>query len=70
MKLTKLEYVERTYCDICKRDITSSGSYGYYDNNGYPVDICTNGRMFPTDKSCEQKFKFNRGFIAGDIDFD
>jgi len=67
MRVTKLEEVTRTYCDICKNDITREGCYGYYDNYGKPVDICTGN--YSLGLSCEQTFLKKRGYIAGDIDF-
>ena len=69
MKITKPEEVTRTYCDICKRDITNGNRYGYYNNSGIPVDICDNGRSFKNDKPCVEKFLFNRSLVAGDVDF-
>ena len=69
MKIEKMELVTRTYCDMCKADITREGSYGYTDNDGCVVDICSgrpiiNGKQ--GDVRCETAFLAHRAYLAGD----
>lgn len=69
MKITKLEEVTRTYCDICNTDITREAQYGYYNVNGNPVNICS-GRPRPVGtQSCEERFLARRAYLSGDRDF-
>ena len=68
MKITRMESVTRTYCDVCKRDITMSNRYSTYDNEGNEVDLCMSS-VPRGDLSCEKKFEFKKKYISGDVDF-
>lgn len=78
MKITKLEPVIHTYCDMCGREITNEGRYGSYDNNGKEVDICTgypSGHKYKFEmfrdsdrlqERCIDKFEREKAIAAGD----
>lgn len=68
MKVTKMEEVTRTYCDVCKKDITASNRLSKCDNDGNPIDLCMS-YVPKGELSCEQKFMFKKKYISGDVDF-
>lgn len=77
MKITRLEEVTRTYCDMCGKDITHENKYGLIDNDGNYKDVCTGypktwlkSWQLPKEaQTCEQWFLQDKALKAADIHF-
>lgn len=77
MKKKRLEIVERTYCDMCGKDISHGTKYGYVIPSGESWDICDgygkDGVRFSWmtghkygSLSCQQKTEMKIAIESGD----